>query len=114
MGNLIFAQELEINAKNVEYTNDKSRDPFESQLPVDVTNPKPIKPEKGEVAINLPELKVEGVIWGTQIPLVIIEGSVLRVGDSIKEIQIIEIKKDRIEVLYEGRTFFMGTTFINK
>jgi hypothetical protein len=114
MGNFIYGQEAVIKPKNVAYTNEKFRDPFESQLPVDATLPKPVEQNKTEEAIILPQFNVEGVIWGTEMPLVIIEGSVLKTGDFIKEAQIIDIKKDRVEVLYQGRTFFIGTTFINK
>lgn len=111
---LAYSQEAVIKPQNVNYTNEKFRDPFEIQLPEDASKPRPVVVEESEKAVVLPPLNVEGVIWGSEMPLVIIEGNVLKIGDTIKEVKILDIQKEKIEVVFEGKTFFVSTTFMHR
>ena len=57
----------------------------------------------------LPALTVQGVIWGTQKPQVIINNKVLREGDFLDEVQILEIKSSGIVVLYKNMKSVLST-----
>jgi len=53
----------------------------------------------------LPALVVTGVVWGTDIPQAIINDKVVRQGDSINDVKIIEINKEGISVVFQGRQY---------
>jgi len=50
------------------------------------------------------EIPIQGIVWGTDLPQVIIDGKVYIVGDKIEdyEADILDIKKDKIIVLFQG------------
>jgi hypothetical protein len=50
----------------------------------------------------LPELKVQGVIWGGNFPQAIVNNKVLKVGDTVEGVEIKSIDKKGITVLFEG------------
>jgi len=92
------------------------RDPFDSLLPATLpvpmgqgslppegttVLPPPVSQDKG------PDLKVQGVLWGTNKPQVLIEGNIYGVGDDIKgmDAKIYAIKKNKISVVYQGRLY---------
>lgn len=104
------------------------RDPFRSQLPqkkahvIDEVGTIPDagntdQQETGEVVlaiptivenieeINLPEVSISGVVWNTNRPQAIINGTVVNVGDQLTEITIVAIQKEQINVRYQGIDF---------
>jgi hypothetical protein len=58
----------------------------------------PIKPKK----LEIPELKVSGIIYDTDRPQAIINGKVVSVGDVVKGVSIVKIQKGRIDARFEG------------
>lgn len=91
-----------IGLRRVEYKADELKDPFrnpfirESNLNQDGESAAPAF----DNAINFPVLNVQGVIWGGNVPLVIINNKVLKVGDSIEDCRILEISKEGVSVFY--------------
>lgn len=89
----------------IEYTAQNMRDPFSSVLPEEPLE-KPLKKiPLAEAEIPLPILEIEGLVWGTPCPQVIINGNVLKIGDTIEGAKILHISKGGIEILYEGEIF---------
>ncbi len=54
---------------------------------------------------TLPLLSVSGIIWGVAMPQAIINGKVVKIGDIIDEVKIIDINKDFISVVFSGRQY---------
>ncbi|MDP1852685.1 MAG: hypothetical protein Q8L26_00535 [Candidatus Omnitrophota bacterium] len=83
--------------------------PFKSGLPEkqgggDTTHP------DGPDEFPLPSLTVQGVVWGGQYPQAIINNTVVKTGEKIEDVEILEIAKDKIKLLYKGRNFFIGVS----
>jgi hypothetical protein len=53
----------------------------------------------------LPELKVQGLIWGGNIPQAIINGNVVAVGDVVNEARIEAIDRSGITVFFDKRSY---------
>ena len=96
----------------VEYdpANFKLRDPFLSPFePIEVEGKKP-KPEKKlseppKQEVVLPALLIQGMFWDSPQPLALIENKLLRVGDTIKDVRILGISKEGIDVIYSDKLF---------
>lgn len=88
--------------ENVQYTADTLRDPFESWLPKEASG-KEIQVLKTE--IKLPDFKIQGVVLHHTKPTAIINNQVVKVGDTINEVKIIDIKKEGIDIIYQGQIF---------
>jgi len=52
---------------------------------------------------KLPPLEIKGLVWGTEVPQAIINGKVLKIGDTINEVKIVTIDKTGVGVLFEGK-----------
>jgi len=87
-------------AREIKYFGVNYRDPFLSFLPEE-------KVEKIIEKVVPPPLKLQGIIWGTDRPQVIINGTVLDKGDVIGGAKIIEIKKEGIDFIYKDRCFWI-------
>lgn len=96
-------QLLSIGFRKVEYNADEFRDPFllpfnpdsEEKKDIPVTTTVVVEMDK-----NIPSLVFQGVIWGGDKPMVIINGKILKIGDSIEDCRILEINKKGITVFY--------------
>ena len=90
----------------VEYVGANYRDPFE--LPLALKSP--IAPSEVELPAGV-ELeaffRVEGMIWGSARPQVIIDGEVYDVGDVVKEAEIIGIDREGVVLFYKDRKFIL-------
>ena len=85
----------------VEYRAQGLRNPFEqpileSEL-TDVGGSLKSKEEK-----SLPELTVQGIIWGSNLPQAIVNNKVVKVGDSLESVDIVAINKEGVTVLFAG------------
>ena len=97
--------------------------PFESQLPK-IEEPEikpPVEIETIDTSINKPELPepvealpepeerpvpivtINGIIWNSDRPQAIINGTIVDIGDTISEIQITSIQKTAINGIFDGR-----------
>lgn len=117
----IFAQndEIENNASaqdsgslrpKVEFAASGLRDPFKDYITpeeIDIGK-KPVEPQKGET-LNPPELKIEGLIWGGAKPCAIINGEVKKEGEIIDGVTILEINKEGLVILYEGKKYTLSS-----
>lgn len=61
--------------------------------------PEPVKPEIAET----PTLQVSGLVWNSNRPQAIINGQVVGIGDTIQEVDIVGIRKDEIDIEFQGR-----------
>jgi len=58
--------------------------------------------------LPLPALSIEGLIWNTRMPQAIINGRVVRVGDTIEGVKILKIDREGIGVEYQGESAFIS------
>ncbi len=81
----------------VEYTSQALRDPFQSPF-------ERVLPPGADIAVNpaLAKYKVQGMVWDSQRPQAIINDVVLNIGDVFEGIEILNIRREGIYVLYEG------------
>ncbi|MCM8779379.1 MAG: general secretion pathway protein GspB [Candidatus Omnitrophica bacterium] len=93
---MVFAQEK----KEIKYFGGNYRDPFLSALPQE-------KPVEKIEKVNPPDLKLQGIVWGSDKPRAIINGIVLGKGDKIGEAEIVEIRKEGVEFIYKEHFFFL-------
>ncbi|MCM8832111.1 MAG: general secretion pathway protein GspB [Candidatus Omnitrophica bacterium] len=87
-------------------TDNIYRDPFDTQIPEQKKEDfsEGISTYKDE--IKPPQLNVEGVLWGTDMPQAIIDGEVYKVGDMISpETQIFNIEKNVVLIRHKGKIF---------
>lgn len=60
--------------------------------------------------VQLPEMKVQGVIWGTKIPQAIINNTVVKPGDVVfGGVKILEIKPEGIVVFFKNRNYNLSS-----
>jgi len=59
-------------------------------------------PEKEIEKFSIPDL-IEGLIWNSDMPQAIINGSVVKIGDYIEGVKIVGIDKKGITIDYEGQ-----------
>jgi type II secretory pathway component PulC len=97
---------------NISYGQEatSNEDPFEQLVPKELTSGTETTSEKTEV--QAPALTVEGILWGTSMPQVIINGEVYKTGDSLKNMdgKVYKIEKDSVFVFYSGRLFEMSVS----
>jgi len=94
--------------RDLKYTARSLRDPFGSPFELRAG---PFAGEEIEkestVKYGLSHLKIEGMVWGTTMPQVIINGMVLRVGEVIQGAEILSIRKEGVYVLHEGNQYIL-------
>jgi type II secretory pathway component PulC len=82
---------------------------FLPKLPeVKVISPIQNQEQRRESTIEpLPEINIQGIVWGTDTPQAVIDGEVYRVGDNLKVAgaKITEISKDGVEISYFGNIY---------
>jgi len=76
-------------------------DPLKNLLQLYLYKTRVVKAEE-KIIIPLPELAIEGIIWNTYMPQAIVDGKIVRVGDIIKNAEIVGIEKSGIIVFYNG------------
>jgi hypothetical protein len=94
----------------IEYNAEAENDPFQS--PVAVTNKEAKQEEVGQplqeiVEAVLPDVSVQGLIWGARFPQAIINNKVVKVGDKLDEISVVNIDKDGITLFFKGKEFVL-------
>ncbi len=90
------------------YTSQNLRDPFESPFEIKrEAYESKAEPEVSPIRSELPNLEVQGMIWGSKTPQAIINDTVVRVDEVIADATILDIRKEGIYVLYEGRQYIL-------
>lgn len=86
----------------VEFTGVKSKEPFKDVFYKAAQAVVEVKPVENETQPPLPALTIQGIIFGSRVPCVIIDNVVLKEGQSLGEIQVTKIEKEGIRLLYKG------------
>lgn len=55
----------------------------------------------------LPRLFLEGIVWSQRVPVAVINGTILEVHDSIRGAKVLQIRHDRVTLLYRSREFVL-------
>ena len=99
-----------IERPRIEYRARGLRNPF--QQPLSTIEEKPVRAEESVVIdpVSLPVLNVQGIIWQGNPKQAIINNRVMKVGDSLDNIDIIDISKEGVTVLYAGVQHNIGTS----
>ncbi|MDD4955581.1 MAG: hypothetical protein PHP17_06050 [Candidatus Omnitrophica bacterium] len=81
-------------------------DPFDSLLPEKEGQTSTGEPAKPAMP---PPVTVQGAIWDTDTPQVIIDDEVYKVGDTLKgmDAKVYKIEKNTVFIFYEGRLYEM-------
>ncbi|MEK6727645.1 MAG: hypothetical protein AABY28_03085 [Candidatus Omnitrophota bacterium] len=93
---------------NIEYKAAGLRDPFEGPS-VKKSEDKERAAEPKVSSVTPPDLIVQGLIWGGNIPQAIINDKVIKAGDTIQGAKIISITKDGVSVLFEGMQYSLSS-----
>jgi len=99
-----------IEVPKVEYSAENLRDPFRTNLPQEQTS------ERGpgtEGALPLPALNIQGIVWGGKLPQAIINNQVVKVGDTVEGVRIIDINKKGITLLFNGQQHLLSSPAAN-
>lgn len=84
------------------YKAEGQRDPFQGpKIEQKIT-------EATKIAIPLPDLKVQGVLWGSKMPQAIINNKVVKIGDIIGTAQVSNIDKEGVSIIYEGKNYHLS------
>ncbi len=83
---------------DVEY-NTIEKDPLENLFQAHLYTMRTIKSEE-KIKTPLPKLAIEGIIWNSDMPQAIINGKVVRAGDTIKGVKIMNIEKQGVTIQY--------------
>ena len=87
-------------AQKVEYTSGNLRDPFESPFEMGEQIQK-------ETIVGLPQLQVQGMIWGSAMPQAIVNNMIVKIGEIVDGAEILDIRKEGVYVLYEGKQYIL-------
>lgn len=94
----------------VEYKSESLTDPFqEPKMEEKKKKEEPPEPPKPFEIRPLPPLEIQGIIWGSTMPLAIINNKVLKIGDTVGEVKIKEIAKGKVTVLFGNQEYILST-----
>jgi len=106
----LCAREANEQIEQIEYTASDTRDPFVCSLP---EKPKEILVQeissRPEAENRLPEMNIQGIVWQSDNPQAIIDGQVVKVGDTIKEAKVIKIAKEGVSFVYQEKLFTLNS-----
>ncbi len=97
----------------VNYTSRTLRDPFKSPFEMQAI---PVVVEAELTAptaeYGLSHLNVQGMVWGSKMPQAIINNQIVRIGEVIDGAEVLEIRREGVYVLYEGRQYIVRPKII--
>jgi hypothetical protein len=82
--------------------NESAKEIVKEKSPDEITPEKKAEPKIEAPKVEFPRLTVEAIIFDPLDPEVLINGQSLKTGDTIEGADIIEIKKDRVRVRFQG------------
>lgn len=91
----------------VEYGAQGLRNPFEQSALISQST-------EGEVGLKsearkLPQLTIQGIIWGSTLPQAIVNNKVVKVGDILDGAEVTEINKEGVILLFAGVSYKLTT-----
>ena len=92
------------------YPQGKYKDPFEPLLPQEIKEEEERQEEIiSEIEESLPSMAIQGILWGSDSPQVIIDGEVYKTGDRLKNIdaQVFKIEKSIVFISYGEKIYRM-------
>jgi hypothetical protein len=111
---VVLSAQIELSADTLrprlEYKAAGLRDPFAApriETEGDLEEPKLVNPTEVNVAL-LPNLAVQGLIWGGSLPQAIINNKVVKAGDEIEGARIESISKDGVALSFADRTYSLN------
>jgi len=93
-------REQTVGSDKIEYKAEDLRDPFQEEK-IEIEE----APEAQIEARPLPELQIQGIVWGGAFPQAIINNKVVKIGDKIDEVVVIDIAKSGVTILFEKRKY---------
>jgi hypothetical protein len=54
-----------------------------------------------------PKLFLEGIVWSQRVPVAVINGTILEVHDFIRGAKVLQIRHDRVTLLYRSKEFVL-------
>jgi hypothetical protein len=98
------------------YTAQNLRDPLVSLLPkpkLPEQKPKPAVGEAEKAPLKLPELVVNGLVWGGSNPQAVINGKLYSVGEAVEGATLTAIAADGVTLEFQGQMFQISSNFQN-
>jgi len=94
----------------VVYKAEGLRDPFKGVVIRDPDEEKGgDNSSKNQEVVVLPKLDIQGVVWGTNNPQAIINNKVLKIGESVDDVRIKDVKSNGIVVVYKNKEFLIAS-----
>ena len=108
-GSSIPGQQGLINRPKVEYKAPGSRDPFEPLVVEEKVAPAVVQEQPKE----LPNFTVQGLVWGGVFPQAIINDQVVKKGDILGDVKIVEIGKEGVTVLFGNKEYILSPSVVS-
>ena len=94
--------------QSIAYTGEGLRNPFRNpaakQKPDGIVKPPEVKPPEA-VRLDLEKFAVSGIVWGGMVDQAIINGKVVKVGDTISDVRIVRIDKEGVTIEFKNTEF---------
>ena len=89
----------------VEYNVTNLRDPFEPEPFEEEVEVEDEQNDTNKIPTQspLPPLDIQGIVWGGRLPQAIINNQVVKIGDLVSGVRVVDISKKGITVFYSGR-----------
>ena len=71
---------------------------------------KTLQPPPPSVPIQPPDLKLQGILWGTARPQAIINRKIVSVGDTIENAKILSVSREGVMVSFNGQQYLLKST----
>ena len=101
------AAEPSIEAEPISYEGG-GRDPLKNPFKAYLDQLKKNKPIKRSDQVPLPSFSIEGLVWNTGMPQAIVNGKIIKIGDTIDGVKVVNIDKGGITVEYQGEPVFIS------
>ncbi|MFA5062666.1 MAG: hypothetical protein WC578_01150 [Candidatus Omnitrophota bacterium] len=101
----------EIVRPTIVYSSQGLRDPFKPLVTKESEGgvKKNMQKEIPKETRPLPEMKVQGLLWGGAFPQAIINNKVVKTGDMIGEVKVAEISKEGVTVIFSNMEYKLSS-----
>lgn len=114
INNFIYAQEMtdrrKSEKKELVYSADNFRDPFMPQIGKGSSESDRATSYGSTEETKFPDLKVQGMVWNSDMPQAIINNQVFNVGDEIEGAKIVEINKNGVRLIFKTKSYELKPT----